>query len=147
MSRLLITLLAALALTACGDCPPDDVAAVTASVTTPTPAPVQTPAPAPVAAPAPAPTPAPTTPEPITACPQSTNVVCAPSPTPLPVRPIVIVPPIAADDYGDCRCDQAGNLTCTNPNPPPYIFCPPTPRPNPAACVYECNNDSGPVSY
>lgn len=146
---LLAAALAALTLTACGDCPPDAVTgSADTAIAAPSPAPVQTPAPEPVATPTPvpAPTPAPTEPEPITYCPQSTNVVCAPSPTPAPVRPVVLEPE-PDYSYNDCRCDNQGVMTCSAPNPPAYVFCPVPPRLNPFACHYECNNESGPVSY
>lgn len=97
-------------------------------------------APLPAAEPAPVPVATPT-PTPV--------VVTAPTPAPVPPAPpiVVVEEPVHEPDYSDCRCNSAGVLICTEPNPPYYIFCPSPPRANPAPCIYECNNESGPVTY
>jgi hypothetical protein len=151
MSRPLLTLLVALALTACGDSGTTTaVAADVVVATVAVAAPVQTPAPA--TAPTTNPTPCRPTDtackvlfcQPVGYCPP--NVITEPAPTPAPL-PVPIVEADPAPDYSDCRCNSAGVLICTEPNPPYYIFCPSPPRANPAPCIYECNNESGPVTY
>lgn len=165
MSRLLITIFAAINLTACGHgdhdstvktLPTATVVAVTIAAQEPAavPAPVLEPAPLlPILLPLPPlfplPEPAPKPPAGVMIiCPMSYAVVCPPisyhTPGPEP-QPTPIHNP--TPDFSDCRCNSAGVLICTEPNPPYYIFCPSPPRADPAPCIYECNNESGPAVY